>query len=37
VDPDHWKQRACAVASRPLTREEWQVLLPRRRYQPACR
>lgn len=37
VDPDHWKQRACAVASRPLTREEWQALLPRRRYQPACR
>jgi WD40 repeat protein len=37
VDPDHWKQRACTVASRTLTREEWQELLPYRRYQPACR
>jgi hypothetical protein len=37
VDPDHWKQRACSVASRSLSREEWEELLPERRYQPACR
>ena len=37
VNPDHWKQRACAVAGRSLTREEWEELLPDRRYQPACR
>jgi WD40 repeat protein len=37
VDPDRWKERACAVASRTLTREEWEELLPRRSYQPACR
>ena len=37
VDPDHWKQRACSVASRSLTREEWAELLPGRSYQPACR
>jgi WD40 repeat protein len=37
VDPDHWKQRACAVAGRSLTRVEWEALLPERGYQPACR
>jgi WD40 repeat protein len=37
VDPDHWKQRACSVASRSLTREEWEERLPQRAYQPACR
>jgi WD40 repeat protein len=37
VDPDHWKQRACSVAGRSLTREQWEELLPRRGYQPACR
>jgi WD40 repeat protein len=37
VDPDHWKQRACSVANRTLSREEWKELLPERRYQPACR
>jgi WD40 repeat protein len=37
VDPDHWKQRACSVAGRSLTRAEWEELLPRRGYQPACR
>jgi hypothetical protein len=36
VDPDHWKQRACSVAGRSLTREEWEELLPERSYQPAC-
>jgi WD40 repeat protein len=37
VDPDHWKQRACSVAGRSLTREEWEELLPERSHQPACR
>ena len=37
VDPDHWKQRACSVAGRSLTREDWEELLPERGYQPACR
>jgi WD40 repeat protein len=36
VNPEHWKKRACAVVGRPLTREEWEELLPRRSYQPAC-
>jgi WD40 repeat protein len=37
MDPDHWKQQACMVVGRSLTREEWAELLPGRRYQPACR
>ena len=37
VDPDRWKQRACSVASRSLTKEEWEELLPGRNYQPTCR
>ena len=37
VDPDRWKQRACTIAGGPLTRDEWEELLPRRRYEPACR
>jgi WD40 repeat protein len=37
VDPDRWKERACIVAGGPLTREEWEELLPGRRYEPACR
>jgi WD40 repeat protein/DNA-binding SARP family transcriptional activator len=37
TDPELWKQRACAVAGRTLTRDEWQELVPGRRYQPACR
>jgi WD40 repeat protein len=36
MEPDHWKQQACAVVGRSLTREEWKELLPGRRYQPAC-
>jgi WD40 repeat protein len=36
TDPELWKQRACAVAGRTLTREEWQELLPGRSYRPAC-
>jgi serine/threonine protein kinase/WD40 repeat protein len=37
IDPDSWKRRACAIANRTLTREEWEEFLPGRPYQPACR
>jgi WD40 repeat protein len=37
LDPESWKQRACAIAGRTLTREEWNQYLPGRPYEPACR
>ena len=36
IDPESWKQRACAIANRTLTREEWEEFLPGRTYEPAC-
>jgi WD40 repeat protein len=36
VDPDSWARRACALANRTLTREEWERFLPGRPYEPAC-
>jgi WD40 repeat protein/DNA-binding SARP family transcriptional activator len=36
VDPASWLKRACAVAGRPLTQQEWQDLLPGRPYRPSC-
>jgi WD40 repeat protein len=36
VDPEGWKARACAVAGRSLTREEWAEFLPDRAYDPSC-
>jgi WD40 repeat protein len=36
IDPQSWAERACAVANRTLTREEWEEFLPGRRYEPAC-
>jgi hypothetical protein len=36
TDPALWKQRACTVAGRTLTRDEWRELLPGRSYRPAC-
>jgi len=36
VRPGSWARQACAVAGRPLTRPEWQGLLPARSYAPAC-
>jgi len=36
VDPKSWPRRACALASRTLTREEWERFLPGRPYEPAC-
>jgi WD40 repeat protein/DNA-binding SARP family transcriptional activator len=37
VNPASWLQRACAVAGRRLTQQEWQDFLPGRPYQPSCR
>jgi WD40 repeat protein/tRNA A-37 threonylcarbamoyl transferase component Bud32 len=36
VDPASWLRRACALANRTLTREEWAELVPGRPYEPAC-
>ena len=36
VDPGSWKRRACDLANRTLTREEWEEFLPGRPYEPAC-
>ena len=36
VDPESWKRRACDLANRTLTREEWEEFLPGRTYEPAC-
>jgi WD40 repeat protein len=37
VDPASWARRACRLANRTLTREEWGKFLPGRPYEPACR
>jgi WD40 repeat protein len=36
IDPKSWSRRACALANRTLTREEWKKFLPGRSYKPAC-
>ena len=36
VDPASWARRACVLANRTLTREEWKRFLPGRPYEPAC-
>ena len=36
VDPKSWTQRACGLANRTLTPEEWEEFLPGRPYEPAC-
>jgi WD40 repeat protein len=36
MDPASWLKRACAVAGRPLTQQEWQEFLPGRPYRPSC-
>ena len=36
VDPESWARRACEVANRTLTEEEWEQFLPDRPYEPAC-
>jgi WD40 repeat protein len=37
VRPSSWLARACSVAGRTLTRNEWENALPGREYAPACR
>ena len=37
IDPELWERRACAIANRTLTPEEWAEFLPGRPYEPACR
>jgi WD40 repeat protein len=36
VDSQSWARRACALAHRTLTRDEWDRFLPGRPYEPAC-
>jgi WD40 repeat protein len=36
VDPDSWLRRACAVAGRQLSKEEWADALPGRPYEHTC-
>jgi serine/threonine protein kinase/WD40 repeat protein len=36
VEPESWKRRACEIAGRTLTQEEWDDLMPDRPYEPAC-
>ena len=36
VDPESWERRACDLANRTLTREEWEEFFPGRPYEPAC-
>jgi WD40 repeat protein len=36
VDPESWARRACRLANRTLTPEEWEEFLPGRPYEPAC-
>jgi hypothetical protein len=37
IDPETWKERACKIANRTLTLQEWEQFLPGRPYDPACR
>jgi WD40 repeat protein/serine/threonine protein kinase len=36
IDPESWERRACDLANRTLTREEWEEFLPGRPYESAC-
>jgi len=36
VRPESWARRACAIAGRPLTVQEWRLALPELPYSPAC-
>jgi hypothetical protein len=36
VDPTSWPSRACALAGRRLTKQEWNDFLPGRPYKPSC-
>jgi hypothetical protein len=36
TSPDSWVDRACSIAGRNLTREEWKEYFPNRAYQVSC-
>jgi WD40 repeat protein len=36
VDPSDWEMRACGMAGRSLTQQEWQQLIPDRPYHATC-
>jgi hypothetical protein len=36
VDPDSWLRRACAIAGRQLSKQEWADALPGRPYEHTC-
>jgi WD40 repeat protein len=36
LDVERWKAAACALAGRPLTKQEWATYLPGAPYRPAC-
>ena len=36
VDPESWREHACMVVGRSLTREEWKELLPNQPYREVC-
>jgi WD40 repeat protein len=36
MNPAHWRQQACSLAVRRLTRDEWRRFLPDLPYRPAC-
>jgi len=36
LDPESWKRKACAIAARNLTREEWEQYLPGEPYRKTC-
>ena len=36
VDPSSWRDRACSIAGRNLTKDEWEKLLPNRHYRRTC-
>ena len=36
VDPDDWRDRACRLTARSLTRSEFEEILPGEPYRPAC-
>ena len=37
AEPDVWLERACQIAGRVLTEQEWAELMGSRSYNPACR
>jgi WD40 repeat protein len=36
AEPDEWERRACDIAGRNLTRDEWEELLPDHSYHATC-